>query len=143
MDRPPLFDDLHMETGRFTLSELKESINTLRPNKAAGIDGHPLEYWRAVVGNTINGMTEGAEWLLELCNQAWMGKKVPAAWHLQRVMLIYKKGDPADCANYRPICLFELRLQNLRYDAFETAAASRGRRTGVAFSVRFQEEQKG
>ena len=35
----------------------------------------------------------------------WFGRDVPEAWHLQRVAMIFKKGDPALCANYRPICL--------------------------------------
>ena len=30
---------------------------------------------------------------------------MPKTWHLSRVAAIYKKGDPGDCGNYRPICL--------------------------------------
>ena len=44
-------------------------------------------------------------WLLRLCTEAWCGQRVPPAWHSQIVALIHKKGNPADCGNYRPICL--------------------------------------
>ena len=43
--------------------------------------------------------------MLALCNKVWLGRSVPEDWHLQHVALIYKKGDPAECGNYRPICL--------------------------------------
>ena len=30
---------------------------------------------------------------------------MPHDWHLQKVAIIFKKGDPAECGNYWPICL--------------------------------------
>ena len=50
------------------------------------------------------GSGKGAEWLL-FCNEVWHAKQVPSSWHLQQVTLIFKKGDPGNCENYRPICL--------------------------------------
>ena len=32
-------------------------------------------------------------------------RTVPESWHLQRVAMVFKKGNPAECGNYRPICL--------------------------------------
>ena len=32
-------------------------------------------------------------------------KDIPSEWHLARVRTLFKKGDPADCSNYRPISL--------------------------------------
>ena len=29
-------------------------------------------------------------------------------WHEARVAMIFKKGDPACCDNYRPICLLQI-----------------------------------
>ena len=44
-------------------------------------------------------------WLLDFCNRCWETKSIPLEWATSSVALIYKKGDPADCDNYRPICL--------------------------------------
>ena len=41
--------------------------------------------------------------LMQLC---WDTKTTPSAWHVSsKVVPIYKKGDPSDCENYRPISL--------------------------------------
>ena len=32
-------------------------------------------------------------------------REVPDDWHLARVATLFKKGDPSECCNYRPICL--------------------------------------
>ena len=42
---------------------------------------------------------------LDLCNRCWAHGPVPNDWLLARVAMIFKKGDPATCGNYRPICL--------------------------------------
>jgi len=105
IDDPPFFDELPVERGSITLKELRLAILALREKKAAGPDSCPVEYWKVVVDSPGPTLSEGAEWLLSLCNKAWIGKSVPEDWHLQHVALIYKKGDPADCGNYRPICL--------------------------------------
>ena len=51
---------------------------------------------------------------------------VPDSWHLQRVALFYKKGDAADCSNYRPICLL-----NAAYKIFAMFLLRRLQRAGV------------
>jgi hypothetical protein len=62
----------------------------------------PVDYWKTILNS---GPSEGAQWFLAFCNAIWSQKVVPRKWHLQQVTMIYKKGDPADCNNYRPICL--------------------------------------
>jgi len=104
-DEAPLYDELPVHTGAITLKELRLAIKALREKKATGPDGHPLEFWSAVVDSPGPVVEDGAAWLLDLCNKAWLGEQVPLSWHLQNVALIYKKGDPAECGNYRPICL--------------------------------------
>ena len=76
----------------------------VKSGKAAGMDEQALEYWKVVL-DSVNGNSEGAEFLLDFCNAVWTSRSVPDSWHLQRVALIYKKGDPSECGNYRPICL--------------------------------------
>ena len=83
-----------------TLPELRKAVKRFRLGKATGPDEVPIEYWKAV----LNNPGPGSAWLLNFCNSAWTGRVVPQGWHLQRVAMVFKKGDPADCGNYRPIC---------------------------------------
>ena len=83
-------------------------------------------------------LSEGASWLLELCNKTWIGRCIPDEWHLQRVALIFKKRDPAECGNYRPICLL-----NAAYKIFAMillkrllAAGADGRLSSSQFGFR-------
>ena len=48
------------------------------------------------------------QWLLYFCNQCWSTKAAPPEWATASVALLYKKGDPAACDNYRPICLLSI-----------------------------------
>ena len=104
-DNAPLFEELPVESGLISLKELRLAEQALREKKASGPDDHPLEFWKVLLDTPGPTLDEGAAWLLDLCNTTWIGKCVPDAWHLQHVALIYKKGDLADCGNYRPICL--------------------------------------
>ena len=101
-DLAPISDDLPVNLGIITLEELLAAVRSFKAGKASVPDGHQMEYWKLVLES---GCKEAAEWLLLLCNSVWDQQQVPQAWHLSRVVCIYKKGDPGDCGNYRPICL--------------------------------------
>ena len=105
VDKPKQFDELPVNLGLISLKELQEATRALKNGKACGPDQHPVEYWKAVLCSAAGGLGEASGWLLDFCNACWSQSDVPDSWHLQRVTLIYKKGDPADCGNYRPICL--------------------------------------
>ena len=105
---------LPVELRAITLTELKEAVNAMKANKVPGMDGHPVEFWKAVIKDTAS---DGAIWLLFLCNLAWEGSTVPDAWHLQHVAMLYKKGDPADCGNYRPVCLLNAAYKIFCHDS--------------------------
>ena len=109
-DEPPIFDDLPVRRGPVTMLELKEAVHAFKLGKATGPDLHPVEFWRAVLGDA--SCEEGASWLLLLCNMAWDGHDVPESWHLARVAAIYKKGDPGDCGNYSQ---FVYSMQPIRF----------------------------
>jgi hypothetical protein len=126
IDAPPLFAELPVERGPISLKELRLAIVALRDKKASGPDGCPVEFWKAVVDSPGPNLSEGAAWLLELCNKVWLGSSVPEDWHLQHVALIYKKGDPAECGNYRPICLL-----NAAYKIFAMILLKRLLRAGA------------
>ena len=40
-----------------------------------------------------------------MCNNIWIEGSVPTSWHEATAAVIFKKGDPACCGNYRPILL--------------------------------------
>ena len=67
---PPLFPELAVDLEAFSLKELRLAIEALRANKAAGPDSHPLEFWKVIVDSPGPIVSEGASWLLELCNKA-------------------------------------------------------------------------
>ena len=83
------------------MAELYAAAQSLRDGKAAGPDLQPGEYWKVVLAR--GGAAAG--WLLQFCNACWEGRTVPHCWHTHQVALLYKKDDPSDCGNYRPICL--------------------------------------
>ena len=99
---PVIYEELPVDLAVITMRELKAAIARFKLGRACGPDKHPVEFWRTIVADSHS---EGARWLLELCNCVWSNKDVPESWHLQRVAMIFKKGDPALCENYRPICL--------------------------------------
>ena len=43
--------------------------------------------------------------MLDIVNACWYEKAIPHDWALASISLIFKKGDPASCENYRPISL--------------------------------------
>jgi hypothetical protein len=47
-------------------------------------------------------------WALELCQKCWSEGSVPDVWHAARVAALFKKGDVANCENYRPISLLPI-----------------------------------
>ena len=113
-----------MELGKITLTELRKAIKALRANKAAGPDGHPMEFWRCLVHCADVESSEGASWLLELCNLTWTGKVVPRDWQLQRVALLEKRG-PRPLLELPPNLPTELGVQDLRNGLVTAPSTSR------------------
>ena len=65
-----VFETLPIETNDFTEIELVKAIQSLKNNKAAGLDGIPAEVWKT---NCLN------KELLEVCNKTYHGD-VPKIW---------------------------------------------------------------
>ena len=49
--------------------------------------------------------TEGREYVLEVIIEWWNSKKIPQEATIARVAHLYKKGNTANLANYRPLSL--------------------------------------
>lgn len=87
------------------MSELRKAVKALKYFQAYGPNKHLVEFWKAVIDSAGDSGNEASKWLLVLCSRVLVGKVVPDAWRLQMVAFIYKKGDPGQCSNYKPICL--------------------------------------
>ncbi|CAE8626062.1 unnamed protein product [Polarella glacialis] len=65
---------------------------------------------------TAAGVLEGvcqanspaSRWAVDLCQKCWSEGVVPEDWRAARVAAIFKKGDVANCNNYRPISLLQI-----------------------------------
>ena len=83
------------------MGELFAAVKALKLNRAPGLDKVPAEFWKPII-------TPGSlaiQWALGFCNLCWEKKEVPEAWHKAQVAMLFKKGDPGECDNYRPISL--------------------------------------
>ena len=120
-DRPALRPTIDVETTPFTKDELANVLKKLKNNRASGPDEVPPEYWKALLQHD-DALAE----ILHFCNCCWTSKSVPSSWHMARVRAIFKKGDPAQCGNYRPISLL-----NLGYKVFAALLLQRLKSGGV------------
>ena len=94
-------DPLLVSNTSISEAEVVESVRSKKRRKAAGSDGIPPEFWKAIC--TYN--SPACRWAVLLCNKVWTEGSVPTSWHEATVAAIFKKGDPACCGNYRPISL--------------------------------------
>ncbi|EYB90748.1 hypothetical protein Y032_0214g2313, partial [Ancylostoma ceylanicum] len=82
-----------------TVEETMAALKRMKPGKATGPDDVAAELWKSRHWNS-------AEWLAAFFNKVVEEKKTIVDWQRSTTIPIWKrKGNPADCANYRPICL--------------------------------------
>ena len=105
VDKPDLHPRLNVRDSPVSFSELQQAVKSLKDGKACGPDDIPVEYWKVVLTDKDCIISR---WLLGLCNACLARGVVPDDWHQHRVALVFKNGDPADCGNYRPICLLNI-----------------------------------
>ena len=98
---PALNAKFNINCQPFTSDELRKAIRKMSQGKATKPDDIPVECYRALEQEGDKHF----DWLLTFCNECWSSKEAPTEWCTASVALIYKKGDPASCDNYRPICL--------------------------------------
>jgi hypothetical protein len=93
-----LADNQDRRMDAITTDELEEAIALLPNNKAAGQDGILSEMLKA-----LNEQTRGK--LLQVLNKCIELEVTPTEWKLGKMVLLFKKGDVTDPANYRPITI--------------------------------------
>ena len=93
-----------LNCGAFTYSEMRVGIRKLKCRKATKNGDIPAECLKALAA--VDG--SALQPLLDLCNDCLTSNSFPAEWQTARVAMIFKKGDPASCENYRPICVLSI-----------------------------------
>ncbi|KAH7709040.1 reverse transcriptase [Aphelenchoides avenae] len=83
---------------RVTTAEVEAALKRLKNGKAPGPDGITAEMLKAA-GTTL------WDQIAKFFTQCLKAKQIPLKWKESRTVLLFKKGDPEDLKNYRPICL--------------------------------------
>ncbi|KAK6758449.1 hypothetical protein RB195_015957 [Necator americanus] len=82
-------------------SEIRHAIMSVRSRTAHFLDRTRPEQLKNLLPVLINTLTRLFTRNLSEC-------KVPKQWKTDKTVLLYKKGDPHDIGNYRPICLLSV-----------------------------------
>lgn len=89
----------------FLVSEVEMSIKKVKAEKSPGPDGITNDM-------IIAGKKNLSQPLTKLFNHILEHKRIPLQWNISEIILLYKKGDPKQITNYRPIslmsCLYKL-----------------------------------
>jgi hypothetical protein len=84
---------------RIQKSEMAKALKRMKPRKALGPDGIPIEVWKSL-GDL------GVTWLTKLFNKIILSRRMPDEWRRSTLVPIYKnKGDIQSCNNYKGIKL--------------------------------------
>lgn len=82
---------------KITIEELSSTISQLKNNSTPGIDGIPGMIYKLLNNHCLLTLNN-------VLNQCFT-EKMPHSWKKGLIILIFKKGDVNDIANYRPITL--------------------------------------
>ncbi|KAK6762597.1 hypothetical protein RB195_023355 [Necator americanus] len=82
-------------------SEIRHAIMSVRNRTVPGPDRIRPEHLKSLPPELINTLARLFTRYLSEC-------KVPKQWKTSKTALLYKKGDPHDIGNYRPICLLSV-----------------------------------
>ena len=91
----------------FDTEELRKAIKKMTSGKSCKRDDIPIEAFKAICSENSAAFQS----TLEFGNLCWATKSIPDEWANASVTMIYKKGDPGSCDNYRPICLLSIALK--------------------------------
>ncbi|KAH7704683.1 reverse transcriptase [Aphelenchoides avenae] len=95
---PKTTDDDADPLAQFTWQEVETAAKSMKNGKAPGPDGITTKKLKA-------GGPHLWKTLAKFFSHCLKTGKIPAQWKESKTVLIFKKGDPEDIANYRPICL--------------------------------------
>lgn len=78
-------------------SMFTQCVRKMRNGSAPGPNGIPYLVWKRCPSLEQR--------LYTICCKVWRSASIPAAWCEAVIILVYKKGDPSDPSNFRPIAL--------------------------------------
>ena len=107
----------------FTEEEVERAITKMKRHKAQGVDGITSD--RKLGGPIV------LTYLTNIFNNILKTKQIPDSWH--EANILFKKGDPKDIKNYRPISLL-----SHSYKVFTRLSQSRIERTLDEYQPREQ-----
>jgi hypothetical protein len=87
--------------GKVTEEECSNAINNMKSNKAPGLDGLTVEFYREFWGK-VNFF------LIDVLNKSYDEKLLSFSQRTSISSLLFKKRDPLVLDNYRPISLLKL-----------------------------------
>nr|CDJ83393.1 Endonuclease exonuclease phosphatase and RNA-directed DNA polymerase (reverse transcriptase) domain containing protein [Haemonchus contortus] len=82
-------------------SEIRHAITSMKNCTAPGPDRFKPEHLKSIPSVIIKTLARLFTRYVSEC-------KVPTSWKTSKTVLLYKKGDPDDIGNYRPICLLSV-----------------------------------
>ncbi len=97
-DIPEAEQDLVIETGDITLKEVRDAIKTLKAGKAPGEDEICPEMIKMGGETTVHTVHK-------ILNRIWRNEDMPEEWETGLIIKLPKKGDLAECGNWRGITL--------------------------------------
>ena len=103
-DVPLIREQIPVRFASFSQAELCQAIRSLASGKSFREGDVPIECYKAIADE--GGFAFCL--LLDICNQCLTETKFPADWMLARVAMLFKKGEPALCKNYRPSCVLSI-----------------------------------
>ena len=89
----------------FTEEEVERAIKRMKKHKAQGMDGITSDIIK--LGGPIV-----LTYLTNIFNNILKTKQIPDSWHEAKILILFKKGDPKDIKNYRPINLLSHSYKN-------------------------------
>lgn len=104
---PPLHQPLPVREGPFSQGELQLAIRSLKSGKATRNGDICIEIFKAMSVEAGPALQE----FLDLFNECLSSRSFPDEWLLSRVVMIFKKNDPALPDNYRPISVLAVANQ--------------------------------
>ena len=85
--------------GELEREEFERAVRHMKNGKACGSDGIPAEVYKH--------SAVAKEALFEFLKKVWKKEYVPPELAVGVFVMLYKKGNPDDCSNYRCICLLK------------------------------------